>query len=57
MTDEPKNLIMRFHKSKIIRETEDTIMLNLGNPEEFFRLLAGAMTNPGMAVTKKEVDE
>ena len=57
MSEEPKNLFMRFPKTKIIREDRESIWLDLGNAEEFLEQVMGAITHPDMAVVRKEEGE
>lgn len=52
--EEPKNLFMRFHKSQILREDKEAIWLDLGDAMQFLEQVMGAMTNPNMAVVRKE---
>ena len=53
MSEEPKNLFLRFPKTKIIREDKEAIWLDLGNAEEFLEQVMGAITHPDMAVVRK----
>lgn len=53
MSEEPKNLFMRFHKSQIVREDKEVIWMNLGDAMQFLEQVMGAITNPNMAVVRK----
>lgn len=57
MSEEPKNLFLRFPKTKIIRDDKEAIWLDLGNAEEFLEQVMGAITHPDMAVVRKEGGE
>lgn len=54
MTEEPKNLFMRFPRTKIIREDKEAIWLDLGDAMRFLEQVMGAMTHPDMAVVRKD---
>lgn len=53
MNEEPKNLFMRFPRSKIIREDNEAIWLDLGDAMQFLEQVMGAITHPDMAVARK----
>lgn len=54
MTEEPNILTMRLPKKNIIRETEDTIMIQIDDAKGFLEQLIHAFGNPNMAVVRKD---
>ena len=56
MTEEPNILTLRFHKKNIIRETGDTVMIQIDDARGFLEQLMHAFGNPNKAVVRMDDD-
>lgn len=54
MTEEPNTLIMRFPKEKIIKEDENTIMIQVDDAMGFLEQVIKAFVSPNMAVIRAD---
>jgi hypothetical protein len=54
MTEEPNILMLRLHKTKIIREDEETIMIRIDDAMGFLEQVIKAFVNPNMAVVRMD---
>lgn len=54
MTEEPNILMLRFHRKNIIKETEDTVMIQVDNAMGFLEQVIKAFVNPDMAVVRMD---
>lgn len=54
MTEDPNTLLLRFHKTKIIREDESTIMIRIDDAMGFLEQVIKAFVNPNMAVVRMD---
>ena len=56
MSKEPNTLVMRFHKKNIVRETEDTVMIQIDDGKKFMEQMIFAFLHPNQAVVKRNDD-
>lgn len=54
MTEEPNILTMRLPKKNIIRETEDTVTIQIDDARGFLEQLMHAFGNPNLAVVRMD---
>ena len=54
MTEEPNTLIMRFHKKNIVKETENTVMIQVDDAMGFLEQVIKAFVSPNMAVIRMD---
>lgn len=54
MSEEPNTLTLRFPKKNIIKETEDTVTIQIDDARGFLEQLIHAFGNPNMAVVRKD---
>lgn len=54
MTEDPNILMLRFPKKNIIKETENTVMIQIDDARGFLEQLLKAFVNPNMAVVRKD---
>lgn len=56
MSEDPNTLVMRFHKKNIVRETEDTVMIQIDDGKKFMEQMIFAFLHPNQAVVKRNDD-
>ena len=54
MTEEANTLILRFPKKNIIKETENTLMIEIDDAKGFLEQLLMGFRNPNMAVVRMD---
>lgn len=54
MTEEPNILMLRFHRKNIIKETEDTVMIQVDDAMGFLEQVIKAFVNPNMAIVRMD---
>lgn len=51
---DPNILMLRFHKKRIVREDEETIMIQVDDAMGFLEQVIKAFVNPDMAVVRMD---
>lgn len=54
MTEEPNTLMLRFHRKNIIKETENTVMIQVDDAMGFLEQVIKAFVSPNMAVIRMD---
>ena len=54
MSEEPNTLTMRLPKKNIVKETEDTVTIQIDDAKAFLEQLIHAFGNPNMAVVRMD---
>jgi hypothetical protein len=54
MTEDPNTLLLRFSKEKIIKETENTVMIQVDDAMGFLEQVIKAFVSPNMAVVRMD---
>lgn len=54
MTEEPNTLLLRFHRKNIVREDENTVMIQVDDAMGFLEQVIKAFVSPNLAVVRMD---
>ena len=56
MSKEPNTLVLLFHKKHIVKETDETVMIQIDDARGFLEHLMMAFVHPNNAVVRRDDD-